>query len=195
MNTTRKPTIALILVNVIAAAFLLAVSCNNPQKSASASMADNPKTDSTTSASNSTDGQFLSKAAMINMEEIQLGHLAGQNGTMNDVKELGKMMEEDHTKSQSDLVALARKKSITIPSTLDSNAQNDYKKLSAETGMGFDKDFCDMMVSGHKEAIALFEKESTQANDSDIRQWAVSVLPTLHKHLDDAMTCQEKCKK
>jgi len=180
------------LINAaIASAILVGVSsCNNPSKSENT--VGTTKSDTT---GNSQDAKFLRKASMINMEEIQLGQLARQNGALADVKEFGKMLEEDHTKSQSDLVALAGKKSITIPSTLDSTAQGDYKKLSAEMGPDFDKDFCDMMVNGHKDAIALFEKESTQANDSDIRQWAASVLPALHKHLDDAISCQEKCKK
>jgi|SRR6185312_12104703 len=179
------------LINTVIVAITLVgtTSCNNPSKSET-----NASTVKSDTVNNSQDARFLSKASMINMEEIQLGQLAQKDATMDDIKEFGKMLEEDHTKSQSDVVALARKKSITIPSTLDSNAQSDYKKLSAETGTGFDKSFCNMMINGHKDAIALFEKESTQANDSDIRQWAVSVLPALHKHLDDAITCHEKCK-
>jgi putative membrane protein len=182
------------VIGVVIGAFTLAgsmASCNNPSKSEGTL---EPITEQGTMI-NQQDAHFLNQAAMINLEEIQLGQLARQNGTIADVKELGKMIEDDHTQAQNDLSALARKKSITLPSTLDSNAQSDYKKLSAETGMGFDKGFCNMMVNGHKEAIALFEKESTQANDSAIRQWATTMLPALHKHLDASASCLEKCGK
>jgi putative membrane protein len=114
---------------------------------------------------------------------------------MPDVKDLGKMMEEDHTKAESDLTALALKESITIPTTLDSNAQNDYKKLSNLSASDFDKQYSDMMVSGHKGAIALFENEVANANDTAIRQMAVATLPILHKHLDHAVVCQKECNK
>jgi putative membrane protein len=69
------------------------------------------------------DIQFLVSVVRINLEEIKLGQLAQQKGNLADVKDLGKMMVDDHTKAQSDLTALAMKKSITIPTTLDSNAQ------------------------------------------------------------------------
>ena len=52
-----------------------------------------------------------------------------------------------------------------------------------------------MMIAGHKGAIALFEKESTEAADTDIRQMAIATLPILHKHLDHAVACQKECEK
>jgi putative membrane protein len=105
------------------------------------------------------------------------------------------MMEEDHTNAEKDLTTLALKKSITIPTTLDSNAQTDYKKLDNLSGNDFDRQYSDMMVDGHKAAITLFEKESADANDTDIKQMAAATLPTLQKHLDHAITCQKECGK
>jgi len=149
---------------------------------------------SSDSTANSVDGHFLNKAAEINLEEIKVGALAQQKGYSSDVNDMGKMLEQEHTKSWNELTQLAKKKSMTIPTTLDSGAKADYATLSSLTGKEFDKKFCEMMVSGHKDAIALFEKESTQANDSDIKHWAASTLPTLHKHLDDAISCQHGIK-
>jgi hypothetical protein len=36
-----------------------------------------------------------------------------------------------------------------------------------------------MMVSGHKDAIATFEKASTDCNETDIKNWATATLPEL----------------
>jgi putative membrane protein len=106
------------------------------------------------------------------------------------IKDMGKMMEDDHTKPQSDLIALALKKSITIPTTLDSSAQSDYQILNGLSGNDFDNKYSGMMVNGHTVAIDLFEKESTDTGDTDIRQMAIATLPTLRKHLNDALACQ-----
>lgn len=141
------------------------------------------------------DAQFLVNAAEISLMEIQLGQLASTNGMMDQVKEMGKMMENDHTKSLNELKDLAAKKSITIPTTLTDDGQSSYKKISDRSGKDFDKEYCDMMVNGHKEAIDKFEKASTDATDPDIRQWASSTLPALRSHLDHAMKCQDDCKK
>ena len=141
------------------------------------------------------DRAFLVKVAIIDMEEIQLGKLAQQKASSIDVRELGKMMEEDHHKAMYDLTVLAKDKMVTIPTTLADNEEDIYKKLSGETGSDFDKDYCDLMVKGHKNAIKLFEKESMEANDRDITKFALATLSTLHKHLDHATSCLAKCQK
>lgn len=138
------------------------------------------------------DAEFLVNVAEINMEEIQLGKLAQQKGTTKEVKELGKMMEEAHIKLQSDLTALAKTKRISIPYSPTQKAQDAYKDLNEESGEDFDKEYANMMVNGHKDAIESFEKASTDSHDKDIRNWATTVLPDLRKHLDHSIDCQKK---
>ncbi|MCY7409663.1 MAG: DUF4142 domain-containing protein [Chitinophagales bacterium] len=142
-----------------------------------------------------TDAEFLVNAAEINLEEIQLGQLAQSNGMMSEVKELGKMMQAEHSKSLTDLQALAASKQITIPTSLTNEGQDANKKLSDEKGKDFDKEYCNMMVKGHKDAIDIFEKQSTEGTDAEIKSWATGMLPALRSHLDHSLTCQKACEK
>lgn len=144
---------------------------------------------------NENDATFLVKAAEINMEEISLGQLAQQKGNISHVKELGKMMEDAHTKSLSDLTALALTKNISLPTSQTENGQDAYKKLNEKSGNDFGKEYSDLMVNGHKDAIALFEKASTDCTDPDIRAWANATLPALRTHLDQSIICQRQCEK
>jgi putative membrane protein len=136
------------------------------------------------------DAQFLVNAAEINLEQIQLGQLAQQNGRTAQVKELGKMMEDAHTKSLNDLTALAKSKMITIPSSSTDNAQDAYKELNEKSDNDFDKAYVDLMVSEHKDAIEAFEDASTDSNDSDIKNWATVSLPGLRSHLNHSVDLQ-----
>lgn len=136
------------------------------------------------------DAQFLVNAAEINLEEIQLGQLAQQKGGTAQVKELGKMMEDAHTKSLNDLTALAKSKMITIPASSTENAQDAYEKLNEKSGNDFDKAYVDLMVSEHKDAIETFEDASTDSNDSDIKNWATVSLPGLRTHLNHSVDLQ-----
>ena len=138
---------------------------------------------------------FLVKAAEINLEEISLGKLAQKKSTNKDVKDFGKMMETAHTKALADLQKLAAKKSISIPTELNQEAKNLYQKLDGKSEKEFNKDYADKMVSGHKDAIDLFEKQSTESSDEDIRTWATTMLPELRTHLDHAIAVQEKFSK
>ncbi len=141
------------------------------------------------------DAQFLVNAAEINMEEIKLGELAQQKSAMADTKTLGKMMVDEHTKAMGELKALAMKKSVSLPAADTKKGEDAYKKLNDMKANKFDKEYADMMVSGHKDAISAFEKASTDAADADIKQWATGMLPGLRTHLDHAMMCQKKSDK
>ena len=138
---------------------------------------------------------FLVKAAEINLEEISLGKLAQKKSTNKDIKDLGKTMETAHTKALADLQKLAAKKSISIPTELSQDAKNLYQKLEGKSEKDFNKEYADKMVSGHKDAIDLFEKQSTESSDEDIRTWATTMLPELRTHLDHAIAEQEKFSK
>jgi len=148
---------------------------------------------------NDTDDQknakFLVKAAEINLEEISLGKLAQEKSTNADVKSLGKMMETAHTKGLADLKGLATKKGISIPTENTEDIKDAYKKLNDKDQTDFNKSYADMMVDGHKKAIELFEKQSTESSDADIRAWATSMLPELRTHLDHAVTVKDKLDK
>jgi putative membrane protein len=144
---------------------------------------------------NEKDVQFLVNAAEINMEEISLGQLAQHKGSTNHVKELGKMMEESHTKSMAELTALAQTKSISLPTSQTDNVKEAYKNLNEKSGNDFGKEYSSMMVNGHKKAIELFEKASTECTDPEIKAWAAATLPILRTHLDQAMICKKQCEK
>jgi putative membrane protein len=63
---------------------------------------------------------------------------------------------------------------------------HDMHGLNDKTGADFDKAYMEMMVSDHKKDISLFEKESKNGKDSDLRSFATRTLPTLRMHLDSA---------
>ncbi len=138
------------------------------------------------------DAQFLVNAAEINLEEIKLGQLAQQKGVSADIKSLGQMMVESHTKALNDLKGLAQSKTISIPDSATKDAMDAYDKLEDEKGADFDRKYCDMMVDGHKDAIDKFEKAAADATDPQIKQWASSMIPDLRKHLDQSLACQTK---
>ena len=169
-------------------------SCNNTKREDPKSVAEEHNEAKFDNA-NEDDAKFLVNAAEINLEEIQLGQLAQTQGRSAHIKELGKMMEAEHTKAMEDLKTLAAKKQITIPTSLTDDGMSAKKKLMDTKASDFDKDYSNMMVDGHKDAISKFEKAANDSHDSDIRSWATSMLPALRTHLDHSITCQKECEK
>jgi len=144
---------------------------------------------------NDNDAKFLMEAAEMQLEEISLGKLAQQKGSSPHVKELGKMMETQHTKSFIELKALAQSKSVSVPESNTEDSKDAYEKLVDKTGNDFGKAYSDMMVEYHEDAIKLFEKASTESEDADIRAWAAKELPALRTHLTHAEACKKECDK
>jgi putative membrane protein len=140
------------------------------------------------------DAKFLVYVANVNAEEIKLGQLAQQKSTTTEIKELGKMMETAHSKCMGTLTILAKKKAIALPTVLNDNGNDAYEKLKTISVSSFDKEYCDIMIKGHKAAIAEFKKVIKETNDADIKQFATNTLPELQSHLDHASSCQKKCK-
>jgi putative membrane protein len=141
------------------------------------------------------DADFLSRAAEICLEEISLGQLAQRKSMMEDIRDLGKMLEYVHARALKDLGALAKIKFISIPSEETYNNQNAYLNLSTKSIAEFDKAYCDAMVTSHRYAVMIFEKASRESDDLDIRKWATETLPILRTYFDHSLSCLEKCDK
>lgn len=171
------------------------VACNNEPKN---QYSNNPKkiaeehNDAKFNKIKEKEAQFLVDAAEMSIEEINLGKLAQSQAKAKDVKELGKMMEENHSKAMKELESLAAKKTITIPTEMTNAATDAYNKLKNKKGDDFDSQYCKMMVDANKDAVDKFEKFSTEAEDNEIKTWAGKMLPSLRANLDYAMTCDEK---
>jgi len=137
------------------------------------------------------DATFMSMVAESNMLKIQLGQLAQKNAISREVKDLGSMMEKEHTKSLADLKAMAEIKQVNLPTMLSGDGQACKTKMMTKNGTEFEKEYCNKMVETHEESIEKFEKAAKDAKDPDLKAWATTMLPLLRKHLDEAITCQK----
>jgi len=61
-----------------------------------------------------------------------------------------------------------------------------YRRLARETGKDFDEEYMDAIVDLHEDAVKLFEKTSTSADDTDVRSFASQHVGALRQHLDKA---------
>jgi predicted outer membrane protein len=100
--------------------------------------------------------QFVEKAAMANMAEIQLGQLALQNAQDPQVKQFAQTMVDEHTKALAALRSAAG--SAQLPTALDKKHQKVHDKLSKLQGAEFDREYMEVMVDAHKDAEKLLKK-------------------------------------
>lgn len=132
------------------------------------------------------DAKFVKEAAVGAMTEVELGHLAVQNGSNPDVKQFGQRMVTDHGKELSELKSLAQAKGIDLPMELDKKHKEDVEKLSKLSGADFDKAYSKDMLKDHRKDVKEFKKEAEQATDPDVKAFAAKEVPMLEEHLSMA---------
>ncbi|QNN44670.1 DUF4142 domain-containing protein [Pedobacter roseus] len=129
------------------------------------------------------DAKFTTQAAVGGMAEVELGKLALEKSSNAQVKEFATMMVKDHGMANAELMAIAKQKNITLPSTVDDEHKKKMEDLSKKTGSDFDKAYVDAMVDGHKSTLKLMEDESKDGKDADLKAFATKTAPTVQSHL------------
>lgn len=199
MKIPIKLNSVLVLSIILAGPLMLGTSCSENKATDSRDVAEQQNIDRVTSndttivvIENDNDAKFLMDAAEMQLEEISLGKLAQVKGSSPHVKELGKMMEEEHTKTLEELKALAQSKLVSIPTTITEDSKDTREKLEGKTGNEFDEAYSDLMVQKHEDAIDKFENAASDSEDPEIRAWASEKLPGLKNHLRHAEDAKEK---
>jgi putative membrane protein len=146
-------------------------------------------------AMSSADKQFMIMAARTDMIEAHEGQLAEQQAGRADVKDMAKMLVEDHTGDYARLSALAAKTGVSIPKGINATRDRNIEQLAHAKGAGFDRLFTRDEVADHKQALAAFKRESAHGKDSDVKAYATSVIPVLEKHLQQAEQCAKPAKR
>ncbi len=130
-----------------------------------------------------TDERMIKQIAEANLGEISAGKLAQDKAQSDEVKSFAKKMVDDHTKALDELKQLAQSKGVTLPTEPDKQHMAMEKKLQAQSGDKFDKQY--MQQAGdraHKETHRLLQRASSRAEDSDLKNYASKVLATVESH-------------
>ena len=130
--------------------------------------------------------EWITKAAEGGMMEVEFGKLAQINAANPKVRELGKMMEQDHSKANEELKAIAMTKNVTLPTAMSDAHQNKYKDLSEKKGADFDKAYTELMVDDHKSDIDMYQDQAKDGKDMELKTFAAGKVPTLQGHLQMA---------
>ena len=138
----------------------------------------------TTQKPNKADQQFLSKAIQGDISEINMGKLAQDKGQSDDVKQFGKMLEQDHGAHLQKAQQMAGQMGANAPSQPDAKSKATYDKLSATPDAQFDSKFAQAMASDHKHEIAAYKLQAK--SKGPLADFATETMPTLEQHLKTA---------
>lgn len=140
-----------------------------------------------TSDTNALDADFARMAAMGGMAEVRWAEVAQQRSTSKEVKKYASRMIKDHTKANNNLMKVAAKKSMTLPTTMSDDQMQILSQLQAASGAEFDRMYLEMSgVQAHQMMATLFQNQATNGTDADLKSFAAKTLPTVQMHLQMA---------
>ena len=131
------------------------------------------------------DATFVTEAAQSGNAEVKIGQLAAKNSETDAIRRFGQTMVTDHTKMNQELKQIATRKAASVPTDLGKH-QAHYDQLAALKGGEFDAAFKEHEIKDHEEAVQLFEKQSQQGGDADLKAFAQKHLAHLREHLTKA---------
>lgn len=127
---------------------------------------------------------FISKAAMSDMFEIQSSQLAGERAD-EATKTFAAQMITDHGKTTDELQKMLASNAVpgTIPTAMSSAQQAMLDKLKTLNGPDFVKQYRSDQVKAHQEAVSMFTTYANTGDHTGMREWAIKTLPALEDHL------------
>jgi len=140
----------------------------------------------------SNDKMFIRNALQGGMAEVELGKLALQKSSNDDVKQFAQRMVDDHTKLSDLLKPIADQMQIKVP---DSPSRKDKKamtKLQALSGDAFDKAYMKDQVKDHEKDQKEFKQEASSATDPQLKQVATQGEQIITEHLQMAKQIAHK---
>ena len=150
----------------LALATAVTVACSNNARTDNTAANDRDTTVGTSGVAERNNGSSADRSFIADMmadgdAEVQMGKLAEQHASSPAVKRFAAMMVTDHTKAGEALKKIAAEYNVEPDANKDAKEHDKHKddidKLSKLRGADFDRQYMDMMVSSHKDAVGDLE--------------------------------------
>ncbi len=128
------------------------------------------------------DKMFLRKAAAGGLAEVQLGKLAAQKASSDDVKKFGQRMADDHSRMNNAIQTIAENMGVMLPAKMGKGDQAEYEKLSGLSGAEFDKEYLTYMTEDHRKDLKEFHDEATSGGDQNLKDAAAIGERVIARH-------------
>jgi putative membrane protein len=130
------------------------------------------------------DKHFVSEALKGGMAEVDLGHLASQKGSSDDVKRFGQKMVEEHTVMGNQMKDVASQIGVTPPAALSPEDQALKTRLEALSGAQFDRAYIRAMVKDHEADLQAFQGEAASGSSQAVKDAASQGTAVVSHHLE-----------
>lgn len=165
---------------------LATVACSGPENPAAQAVptetAENGVPEEATGVDQATT-DFVQKATLSNMFEIEASKLALERSKVQPVKDFAQMLVDAHTTALGELQSLSASAAITPPTMLDEDKTGKLEALRNAKVEDFDDVYIDQQTEAHENSLALVKDYANNGKDAGLRAFAAKMAPTVDEHL------------
>ncbi|SFQ76439.1 DUF4142 domain-containing protein [Hymenobacter arizonensis] len=129
------------------------------------------------------DAEFMKSAAHSDQNEIQQSKMALQKGVTGMAKEMANKMIADHTKSTTELKAIAAKKGVKLPTDMDAEHKALAPTMQKLSGKEFEQRYMAQMLTDHQKTANTMRAHETMTQDADLKAFIGKTVPVVEQHL------------
>lgn len=129
------------------------------------------------------DKEFMMTAAHSDQNEIQQSKMALAKGVTGMAKEMADKMIADHTKSTADLMKIAAKKGVTLPTDMDAEHKAMAPAMEKLSGKDFEAKYLSQMQADHQKTANTMMAHEKMTQDADLKAFIGKTLPVVQQHL------------
>jgi len=131
----------------------------------------------------SMDKEFVKKALEGNMAEIQMGQLALEKSSDEQVKQFAQRMVDDHGKMVEQLKPVAEQMGVKVPEGPSKGQMKNMDKMKGLSGDAFDQAYIKSMVKDHKNDDSEFKQEAQSTQNPQLKQMVMQSDQMIQTHL------------
>jgi putative membrane protein len=156
--------------------------------------ADTAALDGTTTTESAVDSgvtNFVEKASIANMYEIEAGKIALERSQVKAVKDFAQMMVDGHTAGLNELTSLSTAAMVTPPTALDNDHMGKLDALRNASVEDFDDIYIDQQTEAHENTLNLMKDFASNGKDAGLQGFASKMAPTVEQHLTTVKALDE----
>jgi putative membrane protein len=126
------------------------------------------------------DSTFLQTVGSLSLLQVKLGKLAQRKGSSDVVRDFGKRMATEYSRTNEQLAAGAEQAAYPKPVLLRQH-QQIFDRLDSMGKSSFDKSYMAEMVSQHDEVARTVEREAKAGRIASLKQLAAGMLSDIQQ--------------
>lgn len=129
---------------------------------------------------------FVEKATLSNMFEVESAKLALSRSEVQPIKDYAQALLDAHNAAATELTPLAAGALVTQPTALDNHFSGQLEALQTASAEDFDDVYLDQQTEVHENTASLMKDFASNGKDPGLQAFALKMTPIVEAHLTQA---------